>query len=214
VTESESSYYEIALTNRQVMTVFVVLLLCVVAAFFSGVWIGRREAVPALAAAPAAEAAVAAVDANGEPMEELRFFSESAAAAPESGATQPVPQSGARPEPPPSRVEASGSVGVFERPPAEVARAEPEPEEAAPERPIEEGPLVIQVFSSADQQQAQRVVDRLRTAGYAALLSPVEVRDQTMYRVRIGPFGEEREAERVADRVRRDFKLDTWITRG
>ncbi len=33
----EPSYYEIALTNRQVMVAFVVLLACVVAAFLSGV---------------------------------------------------------------------------------------------------------------------------------------------------------------------------------
>ena len=31
----EPSYYEIALTNRQVLVFFVVLLLCVVGAFFS-----------------------------------------------------------------------------------------------------------------------------------------------------------------------------------
>ena len=41
--EHESSYYEIALTNRQVLTIFVVLLTCLVAAFLSGVWIGRRD---------------------------------------------------------------------------------------------------------------------------------------------------------------------------
>jgi len=37
----EPSYYEIALTNRQVLVVFVVLLVCVVVAFVSGVWVGR-----------------------------------------------------------------------------------------------------------------------------------------------------------------------------
>ena len=43
--DHESSYYEIALTNRQVLTIFVVLLTCLVAAFLSGVWIGRRRTV-------------------------------------------------------------------------------------------------------------------------------------------------------------------------
>ena len=47
----EPSYYEIALTNRQVLVAFVILLCCVLAAFFAGVWIGRgspaRPAVPA-----------------------------------------------------------------------------------------------------------------------------------------------------------------------
>ena len=39
----EPSYYEIALTNRQVIVAFVILLLCLISAFFSGVWIGRES---------------------------------------------------------------------------------------------------------------------------------------------------------------------------
>jgi len=38
----EPSYYEIALTNRQVIVAFVLLLTCILGAFFSGVWIGRE----------------------------------------------------------------------------------------------------------------------------------------------------------------------------
>ncbi|MGB5401730.1 MAG: hypothetical protein WBO71_16065, partial [Thermoanaerobaculia bacterium] len=41
--QNEPSYYEIALTNRQVLMVFVVLLVCVVVAFISGVWVGRGD---------------------------------------------------------------------------------------------------------------------------------------------------------------------------
>ena len=32
----EPSYYEIALTNRQVVVAFVILLICLLSAFFSG----------------------------------------------------------------------------------------------------------------------------------------------------------------------------------
>ena len=39
----EPSYYEIALTNRQVVVAFVILLVCLLSAFFSGVWIGRES---------------------------------------------------------------------------------------------------------------------------------------------------------------------------
>jgi hypothetical protein len=38
----EPSYYEIALTNRQVMVAFALLLTCLLGAFFSGIWIGRE----------------------------------------------------------------------------------------------------------------------------------------------------------------------------
>jgi cell division septation protein DedD len=33
-----------------------------------------------------------------------------------------------------------------------------------------------------------------------------------MYRVRIGPFENRDKANKVADQVRKGFKLDTWVT--
>ena len=42
----EPSYYEIALTNRQVLASFVVLLGCVLVAFGMGVWVGRMDGAP------------------------------------------------------------------------------------------------------------------------------------------------------------------------
>jgi len=74
-----------------------------------------------------------------------------------------------------------------------------------------EGP-VVQVFSSRDREQAQRMVDRLTDGGQPAYLSPVEVDSTTMFRVRIGPFRDRAQAQRVADQVKRTYRLDTWIT--
>ncbi|KAB2959613.1 MAG: hypothetical protein F9K18_11505, partial [Thermoanaerobaculia bacterium] len=49
----EPSYYEVALTHRQVLVAFVVLLTCLLAAFLSGVWVGRgAEPATRVAAAP------------------------------------------------------------------------------------------------------------------------------------------------------------------
>lgn len=42
-TNDEPSYYEIALTNRQVVSAFVILLCCLLVAFLSGVWIGKGQ---------------------------------------------------------------------------------------------------------------------------------------------------------------------------
>ncbi|MEM8963482.1 MAG: hypothetical protein AAGD38_18510, partial [Acidobacteriota bacterium] len=50
MSEPESSYYEIALTNRQVLVGFVLLLVCVLAAFVSGVWVGRSSDQPVITA--------------------------------------------------------------------------------------------------------------------------------------------------------------------
>src|SRR5580693_5897991 len=84
----EPSYYEIALTNRQVVVAFIGLLVCLVAAFFSGVWIGRESSTRALAqfaratppASPGAEGAAASGTAaerpDGQALQEFKFFND------------------------------------------------------------------------------------------------------------------------------------------
>jgi DedD protein len=233
----EPSYYEIALTNRQVVVAFVILLVCLVTAFFSGVWIGRESAVRgdeqvARQTAPAQERQ------EGQALEELEFFDQ-----PQGKAQEPA----AEPEPePPSRdttlledlggedeAEQAGDAGDTgdtgdsetepAAPPAQDRQAKAAPPEPARDestvvpRPLPEatpaaGQVVIQVFSSSEQGQAERIRTRLVGGGHRAFLSPVEVAGRTMYRVRIGPFASRQEAQRVAEQVRKGYKLDTWVT--
>lgn len=233
---SRQSYYEIALTHRQVLAGFVLLLLGVVVAFLSGVWVGRQGA---LAPAEAVEAqAVDSAAASGEPsLERLDFFSrgdgagsaeksEAAAEAPgpepAAGSTRgaadaeqapPAPERDATGSSEPAAEQRSVAPATAEPAAAEPASVEPRP--AAPE-PSERAPaaggLVIQVFSSNNRQQAAQVAERLQSGGYPAALSPVEVDGRTMYRVRIGPYSDRQIAEGIADQVRREYRLETWIT--
>jgi cell division septation protein DedD len=213
VSEREDSYYEIALTHRQVMWVFIVLLGCVAAAFFAGLWLGREPASEAPLVVHAEEEPT--VEEPAEDLESLRFFSEDEAAprkaveppteettlAEDLGAAAPV-------EEPPLATPPPAAAPVEEAPQSAV-RAEAGSPEGAPT--TREG-LVIQVFSSADRTQAQQLVDRLQEGGHPAFLSPEEVGGRTMFRVRIGPYEERQSAERVAENVRRSYRLDTWIT--
>jgi cell division septation protein DedD len=216
----EPSYYEIALTHRQVLVAFVVLLVALVAAFFTGVWVGKGGA----AAPLAAEATKPAPSPASAPLEEFRFFSEEGQR-PAASVPPPAPaQRPAVPAPGPgTTLVADLEAEAAPAPPASVPTPErevetPEPAPAAPPpaatagRAPEEGGLVVQVFSSPDAVQARRILQRLTAGGFRAFLSPVEVGSQTMHRVRIGPFAERGEAQRVADQVRQRFKLDTWIT--
>ncbi|HEY4588989.1 MAG TPA: hypothetical protein VII86_07165, partial [Thermoanaerobaculia bacterium] len=68
----EPSYYEIALTNRQVVVAFVILLTCILGAFFSGVWIGREST--ARATQEAMVRATPPASQEGKSLEELDFF--------------------------------------------------------------------------------------------------------------------------------------------
>lgn len=94
----EPSYYEVALTNRQVLVAFVVLLTCLLGAFLSGVWVGKG-AETGQAATP-----VVPSPAEAEPIEQLSFFgrepgTRTAARPAESGAEGTSPARPASPAP-------------------------------------------------------------------------------------------------------------------
>jgi hypothetical protein len=271
----EPSYYEIALTNRQVIVAFVILLLCLISAFFSGVWIGR-ESGARLAAEQLVRNAPPPEEEKkeGQNLEEFEFFdsakkgkagkgdkTEKTEAKPaptpapdrpvQVAQAPPVPQETPRRTPPvpqpatgtdptlandlgaedieaapraPAPTPATPGRSVRQKPPAStpaVPAASPatppaRPAKRAPEPAAEParsaGQVVIQVFSSAEKDQAVRIRDRLVGGGQKAYLSPVEVAGRTMYRVRIGPFGSRDKAQQVAEQVRKGFKLDTWVT--
>lgn len=226
MSDHEPSYYEIALTNRQVLIAFAILLVCLVAAFLSGVWVGRGDAAPS----PPRVVEETPVEGGADEPEPLSFFSREAGGAGEAGAgdAEPNRPPGARPSgaEPTLAEELGESVGAGETDrPAAPRSAGGEEAPAAPRGPREEprtsrepaepagsGDFVIQVFSSRDREQAQSIVERLVAGGRDAYLSPVEMDGQTMYRVRIGPFADRERAAEVAEEVRRRFKLDTWIT--
>lgn len=230
----EPSYYEIALTNRQVVVAFVILLICLVSAFFSGLWIGRESAARAqeqiVRNTPPAQAA----PQEGQELDELAFFEDEQQP---GDAQEPPPPAdptpaqdttlledfGGDPEEPavgdPELPEGRRRQGQDPEEDVEVAEATPSPTPARPtatpsqpEPRVASGQVVIQVFSSPELDQAEKVRDRLIRGGHKAFLSPVEVAGRTMHRVRIGPFDSRGDAQKVAEQVRKGYKLDTWVT--
>jgi cell division septation protein DedD len=277
----EPSYYEIALTNRQVVVAFVILLTCLLGAFFSGVWIGRESTARNAQEQLVRNTPPSDVAQEGKNLEELEFFDknnkkaaddkargEEAAAPAPSGSTlledlggkkpearnpprpaaepaeeEPAPRQAARPDPEPATdpstidpaqerrnrrkaARAAAAAAAALNPPEAPAPAKTTPvKTAAVKTPttktatktaaapaIPKGSYVIQVFSSADQVQAERIRGKLTGGGQKAYLSPINRGGRTMYRVRIGPFKSHDDAQKVADQVRKGYKLDTWVT--
>jgi cell division septation protein DedD len=248
----DQSYYEIALTNRQVMSIFVVLLICILVSFLGGVWLGRDADA---SVEMASTQSIVATEAGAEPLEELDFFTRRSQAAKaetaesrgdkvqelveaSAGQSGPAPvaaetmgptESAATPGAPVQPAEKrtasapvtiqelteglSGQAGSASSLPASQSGAGTgiEISPAGASEPVSEA-VIIQVFSSIDESQARRVVDQLRTGGYPAILSPVEVDGRILHRVRLGPYTDPDEARVVADSVERTFKLETWIT--
>ena len=279
----EPSYYEIALTNRQVVVAFVILLTCLLGAFFSGVWIGRESTARNAQEQLVRNTPPSDVAQEGKNLEELEFFDKNSkktagdksrgeeAAAPAPGGStlledlggkkpearnpprqaaepaeeEPAPRQAARPDPEPAtdpstidpaqerrnrRKAARAAAAAAAAAEAAKAPETPAPARTAPAKTaaaktaetkttktaaapaIPKGSYVIQVFSSADQAQAERIRGKLTGGGQKAYLSPINRGGRTMYRVRIGPFKSHDDAQKVADQVRKGYKLDTWVT--
>lgn len=225
--EQEPSYYEIALTGKQVTGAFVVVLVSLLVAFFSGVWIGRGA--PREALADSGSVATATAPAAGN---ELSFFADRPAESPPVAKPTPAPvtpPSVPIPEPEPEPVPPVTAEPEVEEPapaPAKVeTRPEPKPEprpEVKPEvvkpsppaaTPPATGPLVIQVFTSSDEAKARDMLKKLKAKNFKAYLSPTKANGKTVYRVRVGPFAKEADAKATSDKIEKQFKVDTWITR-
>ncbi len=238
----EPSYYEIALTGRQVLAGFVILLVCLVAAFFSGVWVGRGGRGDG---ERAAETVARQGDAEEPRGRELSFFDEKPApragergeaaggagpATPPAGAGAAsgpaTPDEEATPAPatpPPAETGAGDSPAAApapdrKAPTAATGRSAPGaakaavPAETHPSGSLATGDVVIQVFSSGEEAKARDVLDLLAKHGFRAFLSPVLDGGRTLYRVRVGPFEHKNEAQEVAERLHRSLNLETWIT--
>ncbi len=235
---SENYYYEIALTNRQVLVSFVVLLGCVLLAFGAGVWVGRMPPGQAFAAEMSGSPAATDEPSSLANLEEFQFPSDQAAGRlrkPDlsqlrSDSAPPPP-----PSPPPSRDTTlaqdvgSAPTGNAQRPasppPPAVAPSPPPPQRPAAPPPSAPPPsasatgsvpagagFVVQVFATREESQAQKVREQLLRAGYEAFISSVLVGSLNNYRVRVGPYASRDPAERAAREITTDFKLETWVT--
>lgn len=234
--QHEPSYYEIALTGRQVTGAFVVVLVCLLVAFFAGVWIGRGA--PREALADTGREAPAPTPA---PKDELSFFADRGTAQsepkpaepkpvepkpmpvtpPPAVTSPPVPAPGAeepatRPEPKPEAPRPDPpkpEVSKPETPKPEPARVEPPKPPPPTASPAATGPLVIQVFTSSDEAKAKDMLKKVKAKGFKAYLSPTKANGKTVYRVRVGPFAKEADAKATSDKIEKQLKVDTWITR-
>lgn len=242
----EPSYYEVALTNRQVLVAFVALLVCLLGAFLSGVWVGQGgqpEPVATALPPPPAE----------QPLEQLTFFNgrEAGARTGEKSATPPpapAPRAEAAPADPATeamrrtleaemeanreapatppaeagsriardpRPEAPAVAAVTPKPAAATpkpATAAPKPATATPKPASAAGEVWVQVYSSTNGERAREIVASLRKAKFPVVLAEVMKDGAALQRVRVGPFATRERADTAAAKLRREHRLDTWIT--
>jgi DedD protein len=72
---------------------------------------------------------------------------------------------------------------------------------------------VVQVSSLGSPEAAGKLADKLKQAGFSSFVEQAVVNGKTYYRVRVGPDIDRTNAERTAEMLRKQQKLDTLIQR-
>jgi DedD protein len=68
--------------------------------------------------------------------------------------------------------------------------------------PVRGGKFAVQVAAPASEKAARELADKLKNGGFAAFVEKVETRDGARYRVRLGPYANRDDADRVRTRLK------------
>jgi DedD protein len=198
-TTSDDAFHEIQLNGKQLVFLFMAVVVASVVIFLLGVLVGRgvraeRGPVEAIAqpAAPGTEGIVAAPPAGGAPAsaakEDLSYPNRLASTNPPAE-TLPTPRADAAEAPAPS---------------APPARSAPSGEASG---------FSIQVAALRQRAEAESVARGLTTKGYPAFVMSPDAGAPAVFRVRVGKFKDRREAESVAARLQKEEQFKPWIVR-
>lgn len=71
--------------------------------------------------------------------------------------------------------------------------------------------FALQVGTFHNNENAEKLRDKLRKAGYASFVVPVVEKDRKTYRVRIGPELEKFRLLQINKKIKKKFKLDGYV---
>ncbi len=226
----DDAFREIQLSGKQLVFLFMAVVVIAVVIFLTGVQVGRgvqagRGGLPdgseAVAALPGAEVppppASATSGSSTSPVtagEKLSYAERLGGVAPPADTLKASDTPSA-----PAAEETTPTPKPESPPPAEPARPAPAaaaPAAAAPiaaaAEPAGTG-FTIQVAALREREEADTIVKRLAGKGYAAyVLAPVQGAP-AVYRVRVGKFKERREADTVAARLQKEEQFKPWVVR-
>lgn len=166
---------------------------------------GDNAAVPATATVAAASPAAAATSNTGTSPAATTSQAAPAASAP-AVRTEALP-----PEPAPTRTTATTAPApVKNTAPAQTATPKPATPAAAstpaPAAPAAQGVgFAVQMGAFASVAEANALRDRLRAAGFSAIVQPVRTDKGTLNRVRVGPVSSRTEADQLKARLAGGF---------
>jgi len=229
------THYQISLTARQAVGLFVGLLGALGVAYFLGVKTGLagrdREPRPdekLASAAPAPGPAAAAAGASEPAVPPVETGIPIAARGADPAATPPPPE----PTPPatihpfedaseeesPSPADAGSRTSVVGAPAAPASKAPPAsgkgaaPASKAAAAPPPSGKVWVQAASLSSRDEAGALSARLAKRGFHAVVSTGSGAKGTVYRVRVGPYRNEEEASHAVTKLSKQEKIrEPWI---
>ena len=205
-------FYEIQLTNKQLVFYFMAGATGLILSFLAGVMVGRgvdQSAAEVQAARPAQEERIVSEETPrpAPSAQEMTYAQRLEGERTEERLERVKPSPAATTAPPPSpRVAA-----VAPSPAAAAPRTAPAtaPPATAAARPAAGGAFALQVGAFKDRATAESMVGRLKGKGFSAyLVTPQE----GLFNVRVGTFATRAEAEKAQEQLRGQ-KLDPFVVK-
>jgi cell division septation protein DedD len=221
MTGGDESFHDIQLSGKQVVFLCMASTLVAVVVFLCGVLVGRG-----VSAAKADSAAAIRADTGTEEA----TAGQGSPPPGEPGAAATGAETGAFTYPQLTQGNAAIAGKLPSSPPADPPR--PVEEEAPPATPVASAPapatpgeaavtaatrpggFTVQVAALRNRGQADTLVARLTAKGFPGfVVAPDESAPVRIFRVRVGPYPDRREAERVARRLEVEEQFKSIITR-
>jgi cell division septation protein DedD len=205
-------FYEIQLTNKQLVFYFMAGATGLILSFLAGVMVGRgvdQGAAEVQAARPLQEERIVAEETPrpAPSAQELGYAQRLEGERTEERLERVKPSPAAATRPSPKVAAAAPSPAAPAPAPRTTPAAAPPP--TAPARPAAGGGFALQVGAFKDRATAESMVARLKGKAFAAyLVTPQE----GLFNVRVGPFPTRADAEKAQEQLRAQ-KLDPFVVK-
>jgi cell division septation protein DedD len=229
---ADDSLHEVQLNGKQLVFLFMVGTVIAVVIFLCGVLVGRglRPGVGSLELAAADSASTidptqslppassGSTPSGGTPVsasEDLGYKERLESASPPDDLREParpVAEPTAAAPPPPAPEPATRKPEPAASAPKPAAPPVPGPATAAAEAPGGKG-FVVQVMAVNIKTEADAVAKRLTAKGFPTFVTTTGAGAKLTYRVRVGTYDTQREAEAIAARLLKEEQFKPWVTR-
>jgi DedD protein len=214
---SDDGLHEIQLNGKQLVFMFMAVTVVAVVIFLCGVMVGRGVRAPRpVESIDAATTIPTDPTAPTERLAPAPATTTPAGALPSSQETLTYPDRLEDATPPPETLEEptpEPPAGRQAAPPPPVSAPEaPSRSEVASPEPPGNG-FVVQVAATRERGEADTIARRLASKGYPSFVTTPGAGAARVFRVRVGKYGNRREAETVANRLQKEEQFKPWITR-